>query len=175
MMIFHWCISDSKSPHILRTLLTMLLDSQNSSSDLYFPLSLFYTFRKHSKGTNYNWYYRYFSVPQLFRLSVKIQVPVYLFGFLSFSLQSARTTKSIQWLVLFFFLLIDTRSIFFSWIYLKVPENFMGPIFLNRFWGELITFISLVIFQSFAQFLLDHLSYPVMSFLVFLLVHSLIL
>ena len=48
------------------------------------------------------------------------------------------------------------------------PQNFIGFFFKGRFWFMPISFISIVKFKSLAQFLVDHLSDPVMFSLIFL-------
>ena len=52
--------------------------------------------------------------------------------------------------------------------YLKVSMNFMHLIFSDRFWFVYISFVSIVKFPFFAQFLRDHLSCQIMPVLVFL-------
>ena len=53
--------------------------------------------------------------------------------------------------------------------YLEIPENCKHFIFKDGFYFVNILFVSMVKFLSFARLQTDHLSYPVMSSLVFLL------
>ena len=52
---------------------------------------------------------------------------------------------------------------------LKVPENFLSLIFLDRFWFVHTPFVSMVKFELLAQFPVGHLSHPVVPSLVFFL------
>ena len=69
VVVFHWNLSNNKSPQISRTLLSILadhdtrcgLDVLHSSSNLQFP-SLFQTYVDCSKGSIYYWYYSHFCV-----------------------------------------------------------------------------------------------------------------
>ena len=98
MVIFHRSLSDSKSPRVSGILLSILTDFNNAVvsrqiltmlwslvfwSLRWFPVPqfFFYIFRNCSKCTNYNRYHRYIYVPQLFKLSGKIQMFVFLFAF----------------------------------------------------------------------------------------------
>ena len=73
-MVFHWSLSDHKSPQVSRTLLGILADVKkccsfdNLNSSRYFQIfqSLYQSFGDCTKGTNYNWYNRHFHVPLFF-------------------------------------------------------------------------------------------------------------
>ena len=61
-MVFHWILSDSKSPQVSKTFLTILADLSNvvvwmvspPSSDFDFFLPPYQAFKDHSKCTNYD-------------------------------------------------------------------------------------------------------------------------
>ena len=65
----------------------------------------------------------------------------------------------------FFFFLIIARSVLVAEIclYLKIPENFMRLILLERFWFVHIPFGRMVKFQFLAHFPVDQLSHPIIS------------
>ena len=75
MIVFHWKLSDSKSSQVSMSLLSILIDLNNSVvwmvsirppisiSSMPLTKSLWKPFQTR---TNYNWYDRYFHVPQLF-------------------------------------------------------------------------------------------------------------
>ena len=87
-----------------------------------------------SKCTNYNWYSCHFHAQQLFQLSGKIQVFVYLFLFyFIFTLWSTQLAKSTSWQVFSSCKSIlgsSCKSILgWDWLIhlnLKVPENFLA-------------------------------------------------
>ena len=63
-------------------------------------------------------------------------------------------------------------------LYLKIPENIAHHILQERFWVKHVPFVGMVKFKFLAQFLVDHLSHPIISSLInFLanLLHSLII
>ena len=68
-MVFHWSLSDNKSPQVSETLLSILgdlsnaLDCLHSSSYFQILYSFYPFFGDCIKSTNYNWYNRYFHVP----------------------------------------------------------------------------------------------------------------
>ena len=74
-MVFLWSLSDSKSPQVFRTLLSILNNLNNAvvwlglPSSSYFQIlqSLYQSFGDCTKSTNYNWYHRNFHVPQFFQ------------------------------------------------------------------------------------------------------------
>ena len=64
-MVFHWSLSDSKSPQVFGTLLSIQTDLNNAVVSVISILSLIFrssslfsqTFGDRSKSTNYDWYY----------------------------------------------------------------------------------------------------------------------
>ena len=94
-MVFHWSLSDSKSPQVSRIRLRILAFHRSAviwivstctptskSSRPYF-----------AKSTNHNWYNRYFHVPQLFQFSSKFEVLILLFTFLQIYSMVRRVSK----------------------------------------------------------------------------------
>ena len=136
---------------------------------LIFPRFLAQAFGNRSKCTIYNWYHRHLHAPLIFWLSGKIQVFVYLFTFFYF-----HSTGLLEWqnpLDEKFFLFLLILGLVF-WLELGDPfvsqnlREFYGSRFLDRFLFVHIPFVSMVKFESFAQFPLDHLSHPVIPSLV---------
>ena len=75
MEVFHWSLSDNKSPLISWTLLSILtelnnvsLDGLDSYSDFHFHQSFFWAFFDSSSRTNYNWYHCHSDVYSFFVL-----------------------------------------------------------------------------------------------------------
>ena len=99
-MVSHWSSSNSKSPQVFWTLLSILADLNHEVVWMVSTRTLI------SKFSNYNWYHRHFYLPQFFQFHSKVQVLVFLS---IFSLWSARTANSTILQVLLF-LLIITRS-----------------------------------------------------------------
>ena len=70
-MVFLWSLSDSKSPQVSRTLLSILADLNNAvvrmvSTRVFISKSsspCYQTFGDCTERTNYNWYHRHFYVP----------------------------------------------------------------------------------------------------------------
>ena len=69
-MVFHWNLSDSKSPQVSRTLLSILGDLNNAvvwmvstrPLMLKFFHTLYQSFGACTERIDYNWYHRYFHV-----------------------------------------------------------------------------------------------------------------
>ena len=107
-MVFHWSLTDSKSPQVSRTLLSILAVLNNvvvwmvptrpptskSSNPFSNPLV--------TRRTNYNCHLH---VPQFFQFSSKVDVLILLFTFFQFYSVVSRTAKSTILQVLFFFFL----------------------------------------------------------------------
>ena len=119
-MVFHWSRSDSKSPRISRTFLSILVDLAMVWTVSILPLisyssSLFiHAFRNRSKCTNDNWYHCQPHVPQLFFFCIgyfsgKIQVFVNVFAFFNFHSvvrRNNKTNKGVISLFDYYYLLI---------------------------------------------------------------------
>ena len=121
-----------------------------------FLQSLFLVFEDCLKATNYNSYYHHFRIPNFF------QIFLHYFILTQWSFWTAKSTSR-QVL----FLLINFRSSFFAWdlvicLYLKVLENFMSWIFLERFWFVLLPFFIMVKLKFPSHFPADLLSHSVM-------------
>ena len=109
-MVFQWSLSDSKSSQVSRTFLSILTDLNNvvrmvstrpliynSSVPYTNPLDQLQSFGYCDKSISYNWYKRYFHVPQFVCFFNYVARSTYL-SFFSFSfnfiLWSAGTAKS---------------------------------------------------------------------------------
>ena len=185
-MVFHWWLSDSKSPHVSRTLLSILAVfnnavvwmvstrplTSNSSRPFNNPLvtvpkalitiGIIVTFIFHSFFNS---------------LARSRYLSLFSHSF-SFILWSAGTVKSII-LQIFFFLLIIIRSGLLAEIRWSVciskSHRTVCVIFLDRCWVVHIPFVGMVKFKFLAHFPVDHLSLPVMSSLVLLLCQFIII
>ena len=97
-MVFHWSLSDTKSPHVFRTLLSIIADLNNaivwivctcpliSMSSSPFVNALANVPR--AQITIYH-----FHVPQFFHFSSKVQVLVFLFTFFQFYSVASQDSK----------------------------------------------------------------------------------
>ena len=100
-MVYHWSLSDSKSPQVSKTLLSILVVLNNaiiwmvstrpviskSSSPCTNP------FGHCTTSTNYNWYNRHFHVLQVFQFPCKVDVLIPLFAFIQFYSVVLRDSK----------------------------------------------------------------------------------
>ena len=118
-MVFHWSLSDSKSPQVSMTLLSILTNLNNvtvwkaSIRPLISKSSSPFTnwsFSECTKSTNYNWYSSHFHVPQFFNSLVRSRYLSFFTLSFSFTLWSSRTAKSTILQVLFLLLIIIRSS-----------------------------------------------------------------
>ena len=113
-MVFHWSLSDSKSPQVSRTLLSILAVLNNAvvwmvstrppTSKSSSPFSYC------SKRTNYNWYNCHLHVPQFFQFPSKVEVLILLFTFFQFYSVVSRESKVDYFASSLFLLLIIIKS-----------------------------------------------------------------
>ena len=109
-LVLHWCLSDSKSPSVSRTLVSIQADLNNAivwmvSTCLLISKSS-RSFGNYSKRTNYNWYPRYLHFSYLFSsLARSKYVSLFLRSFL-FTLWSAETEMFTIRQVLFIIIII---------------------------------------------------------------------
>ena len=179
-MVFHWNLSDSKSPQVPRILFSILAVLNNavvlmvstrpitskSPSPFSNPfvivpkvpitIGIFVTCMFHNLFNSLarSWYLSFFSYS------------------LSFILWSARTANS-----------TILQFLFFSWLllglvfwprlvirlYVKVPKEFMCVIFYVICWVVHIPFVRRVKFKFLAHLPVDHIAHPVVSILILLL------
>ena len=135
-MVFHWSLSDSKSPQVSRTLLSILADLNNA---------VVWMISAH---------------PLFFKFPSKFQVFISLFAFLPFYSvfsQSGKVHYSTRSLFFFFFFFfVDYHFVWSSgrdWmirLYLKIPENFVRLIFKDGFWVLHMPFVCVVKFRFLA-------------------------
>ena len=93
-MVFHWCLSDRKSPQVSRTPLRILVNLTNVvvwMVSAHPPISnssrpLYQAFRDCSECTNYNWHHRHILVPR------PGQITFISFCFLWLSTETAKST-----------------------------------------------------------------------------------
>ena len=179
-MVFHWILSDSKSPQVSRTLLSILAVLNNAviwivstrpptsktSSPFNNPLvtvpsapitiGIIVTFLFHS----------------LFTSLAKVEVLILLFTFLSFILCSVGTAKSTILQVLFFLSIIIRSGLLAGdkviRLYVKIPQEFVRVVLLDSCWVVHVPFLRMVKFKFLAQFPVDHFTHPVVSSLILL-------
>ena len=116
-MVFYWSLSDSKSPQLSWTLLSILAEFNNavvwmvSSHPLISQSSSPSTnpFGDCTECTNYDWYHHHFHVPHFLQLSCKVQVFISLFAFFQFYFVVCQDGK-VHYSAGPLFLLIITRS-----------------------------------------------------------------
>ena len=120
-MVFHWSLSDSKSPQVFRTSLRILVvlinavvwivSTRSPTSKSSEPFNNpFVIVPKAPITIGHN---RYFHVPQLFRFSSMVEVLIFLFTFLqiySVVLRDSKVDNFANSLFFFFFLLIIIKS-----------------------------------------------------------------
>ena len=118
LMVFQWNLSDSKSPQVSRTLLSILSVLNNavvwmvstrpptskSSSPFSNPLAY------NTKSTNYIWYNCHLHVPQFFQFPRKVEVFILLFTFFQFYSVVIQYNKVLNFANCLFFLLIIISS-----------------------------------------------------------------
>ena len=140
-MVFHWGLSDSKSPQVSRTLLSILAVLNNAviwmvstrppTSKSPSPFSYC------SQRTNYNWYNCHLHVPRFFNSLARLMYLSFFTHSFSFILWSAETAKSTILQVLFFCWLL--LSLVF-WSRLGDPCVCQSPIgvYLCHFLGQVL-------------------------------------
>ena len=114
-----------------------------------------------------------FMFNSFFQFSSKLLVLIILFAF--FDLPSAQPKGQSPLFGRFSFYLSSLSSssshkIWWSVMYPKIPENFVGLIFEDRFWVEHIPFVRVIKCKLLAQFPVDHLFHPVLSSQILLVV-----
>ena len=91
-MVFHWSLSDSKSPQVSKNLLNILNDLNNATAWMVSTRPLFSlsscpctkSFVDRTERTNYNWYHRHLHARFFFQFSSKVKVLNSLFAFFQF-------------------------------------------------------------------------------------------
>ena len=176
-MVFHWNLSDIKSPHVSRTLLSILAHLNNGvvwifSTRLLISQTFYQSFGDCTNRVYYSWYNCHCYVSQFFSIPSKDQVLIILFA--SFQLYSVvRTAKSTILQVLFFF--VDYYKVRSSGrdlvicLYVKIQKEYVYFILQERFWAVHTAFVCMVKFQFLAGFPVDRFAYPVVSSLIFFL------
>ena len=88
LMVFHWSLSDSKSPQVSRILRSILADLNNTVVSIVSIRPLISKtsspFGDCIKSTNYNRYNRHFHIPQFFQFPSKAKVLILLFAIFQF-------------------------------------------------------------------------------------------
>ena len=163
-MVFNWSLSDIKSSQLFWILLSILLHLRCVVVLIVLVLPLISNYYcLFSERIYYNWHSVTFTFYRFFCSQARSKyLSIFSLSFI-FILGSAGMAKSNRRQVLFF--RFSNRDLVIH-LYVKIPENFLRLIFLDRFWFVHIPFRSMVKIQSLAQFPVDHLSNPVMFCLV---------
>ena len=134
----------------------------------YFQIldSSYQSFGDSTERANYNWYHHHFHIPQFFVSSLTRSRYLFFFSLsCNFTLRSAGTAKSAIRQILFFMLLIITRSgrlTYMTWpVCCWKSQNSLSLILQVRFWVLHIPFIRMVKLKFLAQLKVDHLAHPV--------------
>ena len=173
-MVFYWSMSDSKSPQVTRTHLSILTDRNNAIALISLPFS----------NSSSPISMRLWTVPCA-PITIGVTVSLIFHSFLgslarskyfsifslslTFNQWSAGMTKSTFRLVLFFllglvfYLLLGLVFRLMFCLYVKFPEEFMCFVILDGFWFVYKLYGSILKFQFLAQFPLDHHSHPIAS------------
>ena len=103
-MVSHWTLSDSKSPHVSRTLLSIMVDLNNVVVWMVYPHRLIS--KSSSLFTNpVIGLIVSFMLLSFFQFPCKVELPIFLFVCFQFYYVVSRTAKFIIWQVIFFLLL----------------------------------------------------------------------
>ena len=114
--------------------------------------SLYKSFADCTKSTNYNWCYRHFHVPQLFKFPSKLEVLMPLFTFFQFHSVVCWDSK-VHNSVSFFFVVVVVFDYYKFWssgqdlvthFYLKIPKAFVCFILFGQILGCAYTICSYV-------------------------------
>ena len=182
-MVFYGRLSDSKSPQVSRTLLS-ILDVFNNA--VVWMVSTWPPTFKSSRPLNNP----LLTVPKA-PITIGIIVTFMFHSFfnslarsrylslfshsLSFILWSAGTAKSTVLQIFIFFFFVDYYKVWSSGreyvirLYIKVPQEFVRIIFWDRCWVVHIPFIGTVKSKFLVHIPVDHLAHPVVLRLVLLL------
>ena len=158
-MVSHWSLSDSKSPHVFMTLLSILADINNailwmvSTRPLNSKLSspFINSFGDSTDRTNYHWYNCHFHIPQFFQFPNKVKLLIFLFVFFQFYSVVSQDSK-VHNPTSSLFLMTITRSgrldeIRWSVCISKSQWSWCVSIFQVRFWVVLIPLVHMIKFQ----------------------------
>ena len=150
-MVFHWSLSDRKSPQIYMTLLSILVDLNKVWTVTISPV----IFRFSCPCTNH--------LVTVRRATITVD-KIFTFIFHSFFSSLARSRYITLSLSYNFICCPQVICLF-----LKISEKFVPRILQDWFWVVHIPFVRMIKFQFLAQFTVDHLVHPVVSSLIFFL------
>ena len=182
-MVSHWILSDSKSPQVSRTILSILADLNNAvvwmvstrpliskSSNSYTSLLVTVPRAPITLGITVTFmFHNFFN-------SLARSRYLFFFSLSFYSVVSwdSKVHNSAGSLLFIYFLKIITRSGRLAEIggislHLKIPEEFVCLVLHDRCWVVHIPFVRMVKFKLLAQFPVDHLAQPVVYSLILFL------
>ena len=175
LMVFHWSLSDSKSPQFLRTLLGILADLNNAvvwmvSLVLLFPspcTSPLVTVPKAPITTNINVTFMFHS---FFQFPSKFEVFIPLFIFFQFFSVVSRDSKFHNFASSLFLLIIirSSRLAEIKWsVCMSKSRRSLCVILQDRCWVVHRPFVHMVKFKFLAQFPVDYFSHSIVSSFIF--------
>ena len=189
-MVSHWSLSNTKSPQVSRTLLSIQADLNSALVWMVSTRPLIYKSSSHytnplvtSKTTNHNWYHNHFHVPQFFQFSRKVQVLIFFSLSFSFTPWSAGQQNPLfrkfsfflffSFLFFFFFFVIITRSGRLTEIRCSIgiskSQRSLCVSFSKTDSGFCIYHLFVWQFSISCTVPVDHLVYPIVSSLILLL------
>ena len=180
-MVFHWSLSDSKSPHVFGTPLSILGDLNNAvirivSTRLFISksssvfINLLMTVRRASITIGMIVTFMFFSY--ISSLAKSRHLSFFLVSF-HFILWSTGTAIPQFWYFSFFF--FDYYKIWLSgWdlvirLNVKIPVEFVCVILQGGCWVVHIPFVHMFKFKFLSQFPVDHFVHPAVSSLIYFL------
>ena len=165
-MVFHWSLSDSKSPQVSRTLFSILADLNNA---VVWMIST-RPFISKSSSPFINPSVSVPRAPVIIGKNVTFMFHCFFSSFFSlsfdFTLWSARTARPTIFKFAFFVDYYKFRSSGRDWVirlYDKFPEKFVRVILQDWCWVVHIPFVRVVKLKFLAQFAVDPFTHPIVS------------
>ena len=151
LVVFHRSLRDNKSPHVSRTLLSILADLNAVVRRVSTHLVI-------SKSSS----------PCINPLVTVRTARITICITIAFMFHCFLIPTKVDVFVDYYKVWSSCRD-YVICLYVKVPEEFVCFILHDRFWFVHIPFVGIVKLQCFAQFPVDHLTHPVvLSFIFFL-------
>ena len=167
-MVFLWILSCNKSPQVSRTLLSILADLNNAVDCMFstcpivskFLSSFYQSFGDCTKSIIYNWYHRQLHVPKFFVYSLARSKTLSFFS-LSFNFTLWASKSAIMQIIFFvdYYKICTSGRDYVIRLYLRIPEELVCLILLDRFWVAHIPFACMIKFQFLALIPVNHFAH----------------